>query len=289
MSALRNSTMLQLCRNTRWPRSLLNGCARRRWNSSTSTAPLDGPAQTETNKAELTMKRFWKDVGIEKRGNNLVVTLDKRAVKTPEGNTLLLEPDQKLLAALVATEWDNQEKIIKPFALPITSLISRTIDNFSEETTRQGVEKTLLNFLDTDTVCFFHDQPEPLERLQTKYWVPLLDWTRETFGVELKVSNSILSVKQPQATKDKIEKVLSSLDVWELAALERAALTTKSLIIALALVKKHLSVEEAARVASVEVDSQIERWGEVEDTHDVDYQDVRRQLGSASLLLSRQS
>lgn len=48
--------------------------------------------------------------------------------------------------------------------------------------------------------------------------------------------------------------------------MERAILATKSFIVALAVVKKHLTVEEAAQVASVEVDSQIERWGEVEDS-----------------------
>lgn len=41
---------------------------------------------------------------------------------------------------------------------------------------------------------------------------------------------------------------------------------TKSFIISIALVKKHLSVEEASLAARVEVESQIERWGEVEDS-----------------------
>lgn len=99
----------------------------------------------------------------------------------------------------------------------------------------------------------------------------------------------MLSATQPKETKEKLGEAIKSLDHWEMAALERAAIASKSLIIALALVKRHLTVEEAARAACVEVDSQIERWGEVEDTHDVDYQDVRRQLGSAALVLSRQS
>jgi ATP synthase F1 complex assembly factor 2 len=84
--------------------------------------------------------------------------------------------------------------------------------------------------------------------------------------------------------------------------MERATYTTKSFIIALALVKKHLSVEQASLAAQVEVASQIQRWGEVEDSerltniltifsptfssaHDVDFHDVRRQLGSAACLL----
>ena len=49
------------------------------------------------------------------------------------------------------------------------------------------------------------------------------------------------------------------------AAMERATYTSKSFLIALALVKKHITAEHAAQLAHVEVNSQIEKWGEVED------------------------
>jgi ATP synthase F1 complex assembly factor 2 len=48
--------------------------------------------------------------------------------------------------------------------------------------------------------------------------------------------------------------------------MERAVYASKSLIIALALVRGRLSVEEAALASQVEVDSQIQKWGEVEDS-----------------------
>lgn len=61
-------------------------------------------------------------------------------------------------------------------------------------------------------------------------------------------------------------------------------LASKSYLISLALVEGHYTVDQAAKAAHVEVQSQIDRWGEVEDTHDVDHQDVRVRLGSAALL-----
>jgi ATP synthase F1 complex assembly factor 2 len=48
--------------------------------------------------------------------------------------------------------------------------------------------------------------------------------------------------------------------------MERATYSTKSFVIAMALVLRHLTPEQAALAASVEVNSQIERWGEVEDS-----------------------
>jgi ATP synthase F1 complex assembly factor 2 len=99
------------------------------------------------------------------------------------------------------------------------------------------------------------------------------------------------------------------LSPFELAGLERATLAGKSLLAAARLVvewseegahsrvvaqegeekgqgKKRFGVEEAARAVSLEVDWQTGRWGEVEDTHDVEKEDLRRQLGSVVLLVS---
>ncbi|KAF8061575.1 ATP12-domain-containing protein [Lyophyllum atratum] len=257
---------------------------RPRWNS-TAASP-DGPAITETNRAEATMRRFWDEVGVEKRGSALTVTLDGRALKTPSGKVLTLPENKSLFASLIAAEWDHQETLLKPHALPATSIASRAIDNLSEEATRIEVQEAVLKYIDSDTICFYQDYPPQLERLQAEHWDPLLEWARKTFDVEINKAESLLFSSQPEATKEKLRKVLSKFDQWEMAAIERATYTTKSLIIALALVKKHLTVEQASLAATVEVSSQIERWGEVEDTHDVDYHDVRRQLGSAACLLS---
>lgn len=48
-------------------------------------------------------------------------------------------------------------------------------------------------------------------------------------------------------------------------AMERATYVTKSFIIALALVRGRIDAEQAAQAALVEVNSQIQKWGEVED------------------------
>lgn len=105
----------------------------------------DGPAVTETNRkschlsipihhsdifigAQATLRRFWKTVGIDKRGDAFAVTLDKRPLKTPAGNTLLLPGSKGLLATLIAQEWETQEILLKPHALPMV-LISLSMRN----------------------------------------------------------------------------------------------------------------------------------------------------------------
>ena len=50
--------------------------------------------------------------------------------------------------------------------------------------------------------------------------------------------------------------------------------------------KTRFGVEEAAEACSLEVRWQTGMWGEVEDSHDVANEDVRRQLGSVILVVS---
>ncbi|THH08199.1 hypothetical protein EW145_g2863 [Phellinidium pouzarii] len=256
-----------------------------RWQASCSSHRRPASA---TNRAEATFKRFWKTVDIESRSDGLAVTLDRRTLKTPSGNPLVIPLEKRLAATVIATEWENQEKekVLKAHALPMTSLASRVIDAAREETTRSEIRTNLLKYLDTDTICFHEDSPDALVRLQDAHWKPLLAWIQNEFNVEIRVHHQLLGVAQPSETKTRFKEVLESLDEWQLAAMERATYTTKSFLIALALIHRRIDVEQAAQAAHVEVNSQIERWGEVEDTHDVDYHDVRRQLGSAACLVS---
>ncbi|KAI0695419.1 ATP12-domain-containing protein [Cerioporus squamosus] len=251
-----------------------------------ATVPDSGPAVTATNRAEATLKRFWKTVDIEKRDGGYAVTLDKRPLRTPSGKRLIVPPEKRLVAALIASEWENQQTALKPHALPMTSLASRALDAFEDEATRAEVRAQLLKYFETDTICYHADSPEVLVKLQETHWKPILDWARSTFNVDIAVSDSFLVPTQPQETLKKFEEVLSKFSPWEMAAMERATYTSKSFLIALALVMRHIDVDQAAQAAHVEVNSQIERWGEVEDSHDVDYHDIRRQLGSASCLLA---
>ncbi|KAI0261014.1 hypothetical protein BC834DRAFT_972972 [Gloeopeniophorella convolvens] len=149
---------------------------------------------------------------------------------------------------------------------------------------RAEVRAALLKYLDSDTTCFYQDYLDPLVCLQDTHWKPLLAWARGTFGIGLLTSELVLFSSQPAATKAALDKVLQGLDPWQMTAMERATYTTKYFIIALVLAHGRLTAEEAALASQVEVASQIEHWGEVEDTHEVDYHDVRRHLGSAACL-----
>ncbi|OJJ54021.1 hypothetical protein ASPSYDRAFT_160594 [Aspergillus sydowii CBS 593.65] len=219
---------------------------------------------------------------------------------------------------------NTAQQALKNHMIPLTSLTARAADIAHEDAAgetlaRDQIVKTAMRYLDTDTLlCWVPEQSEYAAEadendqsqetlreaqmrvakdiiafLSTKVWpgieiIPVLD------------TESIFPASQAQATKDIIKQWVQSLEAHDLAALERGILASKSLLVAVRLVsewsenfrhlqragQKKFGIEEAAEASSLEVKWQTDMWGEVEDTHDVDKEDLRRQLGSVILLVS---
>jgi ATP synthase F1 complex assembly factor 2 len=189
---------------------------------------------------------------------------------------------------------------------------------------RKSIVTNVLRYLDTDSLLCFAPPPDPnnpvlassqlndagrsLRSVQEEVAVETISFltTHVWPGVEIEPvldGESIMPKAQKPGVREIVEGWVTGLDAWELAGLERGTLAGKGLLGAARLVvewsegdaglgnrredgAKRFGTEEAARHASVEVDWQTDRWGEVEDTHDVEKEDLRRQLGSVILLVS---
>ena len=187
---------------------------------------------------------------------------------------------------------------------------------------RTEIMDNLIRYLDTDTLLCWAPEPTPdaggeiirpsLRELQIRTAQPIIAYLCQNVwpGIELKPTldtGSILPTAQPAATQAVIKGWIAGLPAWELAGLERAVLAGKSLCVAARLVcewseeyrqvqefnrnngqskPRRFGVEEAAEACSLELRWQTGRWGEVEDTHDVEKEDVKRQFGSVILIVS---
>jgi ATP synthase F1 complex assembly factor 2 len=219
----------------------------------------------------------------------------------------------------------SAQQALKHHLIPLTSLVSRALDIADEDKAgggaiRENILRTVMRYLDTDSLLCWAPEavPDPpgyethvrrtesLRSIQQRTAQPIIAFLTERVwpGVEIVPvldSDSIVPKSQPQMTKDIIRGWVSGLPAFELAGLERAVLAGKGLLGAARLLVEwstelgHLrddtaearfGVEEAAKAASLEVDWQTGMWGVVEDTHDVDREDIRRQLGSVVLLVS---
>lgn len=242
------------------------------------------------NRAERLKSRFWKTVTLQPPTSSTAgfqILLDGRSIKTPGGQPIVIPANRELLATCIAQEWSEQGKLLKPHTLPLTSLAARALEGCSDPTERRGVEEFLLRYLENETVCFQEEQPESLVKLQKQHWDPLLHHVNETYATQLRPFQGLLGNAHPEGTLETFKRHLQRLDRFDLAAFERSVMLTKSFLISVALVSGELSVTQASAAAEVEVQSQIDRWGCVEDSHDVDQAEMRRTLGSVAVATVR--
>ncbi|KAF2183745.1 ATP12-domain-containing protein [Zopfia rhizophila CBS 207.26] len=282
---------------------------------------------TPSKPKTVLQKRFWKDVSVKQTPDGLQVYLDSRPVRTPTKQILTLPPSKHQLATAIALEWDllvSAQQALKSHYTPMTSLAARAldiekVDAENKPNVRDDIVRMLMRYLTTDTLlCWapernIHDAPQDgasLRQLQMKVAQPIIAYlaTHVWPGVEIKPilePDSILPISQPDMTKEVVRGWLSGLPAFELAGLERAVLASKSLLVGVRLIHEwgeafaqsraaaaergRFGIEEAAEASSVEVTWQTGQWGEVEDTHDVEKEDLRRQLGSVVVLVGGDS
>lgn len=256
----------------------------------------------------------------------LQIYLDKRPLRRPTKDILTVPHNKPHLASAIALEWDllvSAQQALRTHLIPLTSLVSRALDIADDDAAsggeRTNLVNTMMRYLDTDSLLCWAPEPPPdppgyethvsrvesLRSIQIRTAQPIITFLTQKVwpGIEIIPAldpESIMPKDQAQNTKDVIKGWLTGLPAFELAALERAVLAGKGLLGAVRLIVEwspeltHLrddtprtfGVEEAAKAASMEVDWQIGMWGAVEDTHDVEREDVRRQLGSVVLMVS---
>ncbi len=206
-------------------------------------------------------KRFWKLAHAEPCDGGFTVKLDGRPVRTPAKAALVL-PTQAMADA-IAAEWDAQEEVVDPRTMPVTRGANAAIDKV--RTQRDEVIALLAEYGDSDLLCYRAAGPEALIDRQAKAWDPMLDWAAETLGARLFVGEGVMHVTQKSDALDKLTAEVAAFDDFALAAVHDLISLSGSLILALAVTKGTIPVEEAWQLSRLDEHWQIEQWGEDEE------------------------
>ncbi|KAK2181659.1 hypothetical protein NP493_386g04016 [Ridgeia piscesae] len=228
------------------------------------------------------LKRFYKNVSISQTQEGFEVNLDQKKLKTPSG--VVFRVPTEPLALMVATEWDAQHETINRSIMHLTSLCNTVIDNPTHRS-EDAIISGILEFLDTDTICYHSDIPTELADLQKREWVPLIDWVAERYGVRIQPTTGLGVPHVPEETKNVFRQHMQSYNNWALTGYQNCVECVKSLIITSALIDRHLTVEAAVDLSRLEQRFQTERWGSVEWYHDIDVHQTRARLAAATLLV----
>lgn len=211
--------------------------------------------------SEWAAKRFWKATAAVETEGGFKIELDGRPVKTP-AKTLLVLPTADMAAA-VASEWDAQENEVDPMTMPVTRGANAAIDKVAIQ--RAEVIDMLAAYGDTDLLCYRAEGPDGLVERQGQAWDPLLAWAQDTYGVQMTVGAGVMHIAQDPRNLVRFTKELDEMTSFEIAAAHDLISLSGSLIIAFAVIQKHLTVENGWATSRIDEEWQFEQWGEDED------------------------
>ncbi|MBU6475388.1 MAG: ATPase [Alphaproteobacteria bacterium] len=205
------------------------------------------------------MRKFYKTAEAAAVDGGHAVLLDGKPVRTPLGRGLLLPT--RALAEGVAAEWAAQGAELKPETMPLTRLANTMIDKAAGPD-RTGMNAELLKYGGSDLVCYFAARPADLVRRQEELWRPLLGWMEEKHGVAFDAASGIQYRHQPPEALEKLRVLIEGLDAGAFTAVQAAAATAGSVVIAFALLEGKLTPDEAHAAAFVDEVHQLKAWGD---------------------------
>lgn len=233
-----------------------------------------------TNDREL--KKFYKNATISTADGWYEINLDKRKLRTPHGNIFRVPSEP--LALAVATEWNSQGEYVNRHAMHLTALANTALENPLHKT-REQLTRTIIHFLETDTICYRVKEPADLEALEREKWDPIIQWAADRYGIEITPTCSIAPPTVTEESKEIITRHLLSYSDWALFGYHFAVDSIKSLMIVMGLVDKYITVETAVELARLEQNYQTAHWGTVEWHHDVEMHELRCRLSAAILFI----
>jgi chaperone required for assembly of F1-ATPase len=203
------------------------------------------------------MKRFWKDVTVDRLGDGWAIKLDDRPVRTPARVPLSLPTEA--LAEAVAEEWREAGETVDPRAMPMTGLANAAIDRVEPE--RQAFAGGLARYAEADLACYRSEWPPELVERQAKAWDELLAWARRRYDIDFATTSGLMHIPQPQATIEQLAHAVGALDAFRLAGLSPLITVGGSLIAALAVLEKAMTPEQGWDAVSIDDRWQLEQWG----------------------------
>lgn len=130
---------------------------------------------------------------------------------------------------------------------------------------RKEIIDDLIKYSLTDMLFFWSTEKGLMER-QFAEWQPLLDWAENEFETKYEKTESLDVPQSNHATGWRLKSFLDELSDKELAAFFVAAQNMRSVLLAAALIKKHITADQAFKAAFLEELYQAENWGSDDET-----------------------
>jgi len=208
------------------------------------------------------MKKFWKKIEIRQSSSkNFYLLLDNKKLTTPMKKELVLPSE--ILVNEVLREWDQNSDNINIDDLVFYGVLSTAIDKVNLE--KDAYVNDIIDFIDTDLICYRAESPNDLIALQNKSWNPILLLIEKYIDVKIKVFKGIMPSNQDQKVHTEIKKLISNLSDVQISVLHRITNLIGSIFLSLCILKKDLLKEDAFECSFLDELWQAKNWGHEED------------------------
>jgi chaperone required for assembly of F1-ATPase len=223
--------------------------------------PVDPTEAARRNMRPALRTRFYQAATAAEAAGGFEILLDGRPVRTPAKRPLVAPV--RAVAEAIAAEWNAQQKVIEPAAMPLTRLANSIIDGVADSSA--AVAQEIEKYLGTDLLFYRAAEPEGLRAQQRQHWDPILAWAAATLGARFVLAEGVIHVAQPDhavaAARAAISGGTDAAAAWRLGALHVVTTLTGSALLALALAAGRLTPDEAWAAAHVDEDWNMQFWG----------------------------
>lgn len=202
-------------------------------------------------------KRFYLEAIAAPSGDGWAILLDSKPVKTMARQKL--EIASKPVADAVAAEWREQKEFINPDRMPLTRLANIALDRAQLD--RAAWIDDIARYAETDLVCYHAPGSESLGRLQRATFEPLLEWARVSYALDFTATDSIMPIMQSPVTLANARALVEQATDAQLAALAMMVPLLGSYLLAIALWKNRLEIDQALKAARLDEDLHAQKYG----------------------------
>tara|TARA_B110000240_G_scaffold195456_1_gene245156 strand:+ start:249 stop:965 length:717 start_codon:yes stop_codon:yes gene_type:complete len=202
-------------------------------------------------------KRFWKKATVVEVLGGYGIELDGQRLQTPSKLPLIVV--FRVIADAIASEWMAQVDLVNPSAMPATRMANSVIDKVIVN--QDAIVEMLSEYSGSDLLCYRAISPQSLIDAQGIVWNPLLDWSAKKMLAPMNVTSGVMYIEQPATSIDVYRSKLKEMNPYQLAGVHDLITISGSVIIPMALISNHLSIDQAWIASSVDEIWQEKQWG----------------------------
>ncbi len=205
------------------------------------------------------MKRFYKNVTVQKRGTGFVVVLDDRPLNTP--NKQLCTVPTESLAQSICAEWQavpiDGQVVLRD--MPMTGLAFTAIDTVLPHI--DHIRKSLIAYADTDVICYRSATFQHLRQKQQQAWDTWVTYAHTVLSMPLVTTAGVMPMAQPPLVAQSATNIVAAMPAYPLTAFADMVAILGSLVMAVAVIRNDADGDTAFQVCYLDERHQIAEWG----------------------------